>query len=228
MRRSDLNLYLDALLAFVVDQSNTEQARRELVEIALEAEDFNSLLSAWLWNQKKGLDAALYVKLWFGLRYQDLGELYGLSDREISQVLRSQRIGILGSYPPLDQEKREVAGISCFMLEQRMSEWVDSEFEDLSSLPNLRQHFEGCSFCKNRLASYRKLQTQILESRKLQTPVSAEEWSQVEKEMRQRAFRERFKLISMALMVVVLSAAAIWIYTRTESKMPNVYEIHSD
>lgn len=228
MRRSDLNLFLDAYLAFVQSPEKLAEARRYLIELAIESEDPMSLLSSWLWGQRKGLDTALYVKLWFGLGYSELGELYGLSSREIGQILRSQRIALLGSYPPLEQEKKEISGISCFMLEQRMSEWVDSEFEDLSSLSDLREHLDKCPNCEERLSFYRRLQTQILDKRLAQPQITQTEWDQVKSEMKRLALREKIKFFSMTVIGLLILSLAIWIYIRSGDKMPNVYEIKPD
>lgn len=224
MNRESLNLFFERLF-ILTDESDS--ARADIIEIASESEDATQFLQEWLWSVGVGLDQALEIKLAFGFTYAELGELFGLSSREVGQQLRARRLKELGPYPRVDQGDFSVeeGGLSCFMLEQHLSQWLDCEWEDLSLLPKIKAHLRLCPACKGRLQSYRQFHQSLLDRFPSVSPVSETEWNRVLEESRVARRKKLLKwgLILFAMLFVL--AIFVWIIRQQPETMPNIYEI---
>lgn len=223
MERDDLNLYLDALLSL---SDNPEQKRGELVELAQFHSSWPNLVAEWLWTNQKGIEMALFIKIWFAWSYEELGEVFGLGFREVSQLLRSQRVARLGNYPPVFEENGpQFGGVSCFMVEQQLSNWLDSEWEETKGLDSIHTHLHECQACRARLEAYRKDYSEILSARKSYPPISVEEWLRAADELARQRKRVRLQWISVIVVCLFFLGIILWMLQSQPEKMPNIYEI---
>lgn len=226
MNREELNQLIDGLLSLAPPGS---EKRRELVELATLQPSWIGLVSEWLWLNQRSLEAAIYLKVWLGWPYRRIGEVYGLDFREVSQLIKSQRMERLGSYPPPQEEEvPDYAGISCFMVDQNLSPWIDSEWEKSYGLAQVYQHVEACKHCLARRELYWKLQSQILEERRSVPPIDVEEWTKIREAF---GFRQRKKLIKWMILlffIFFVLGTILWMIQSQPEKMPNIYEIGED
>ena len=224
MQRETLNLYLDALWTLTEDKGTAD--RHLLIEEAIEAESLLSLLSEWAAIQDLNEASALKMKVWFGLSYTQLSELWDLPYRQIVQMIRSQRAALLPTYPPTHraQEATQIDGLSCFMVEQNLSSWLDGEC-DLQMVENLWAHIHHCADCEHRLTFYRDLQTVILAERSKAKSVSEDEWNDARLRLRRESLQRKVRGVLIAVIVAVICLLlGLVIWTKPE-KMPNIYEI---
>lgn len=225
--REELNIYLDAFMSFCPE--GREGARNSLVELIEASDNLEEAIASWLWWCGCGLEAALRVKIWFGLAYKDLGEVFALDFRDLKKLLRAQRAEFLGPYPPLDIQQDGAVGrttefTSCFMVEQNLSAWVDAEWEDFSQVENIRLHLDECSNCQDRLAKYRQLQTEIARQRKTAPPVSEQEWDEALVDARSLGRKRLLRGFAILFVLISLVGAGGFFVMKKEEKMPNIYE----
>jgi len=226
MDREELNQLIDGLLSLA---PQSPEKRRELVELATLQPDWVGLVSEWLWLNQRSLEAAIYLKVWLGWTYRRIGEVYGLDFREVSQLIKSQRMESLGSYPPPQEEEvPDFAGISCFMVDQNLSPWIDSEWEKSYGLSQVYQHIEACKHCRSRRELYWKLQSKILEERRSTLPVEESEWSEIRGALRSRQRKKVIKWVSILLLIFSLLGIILWMIQSQPEKMPNIYEIEEN
>lgn len=226
MNRDELNIYIDAYLGL---SSDPKAARRTLIEEASGVETPLELIRRWILLQSVGVDQILELKSWFGLSYSDLGEILHVSAKEVGQLLRKQRAALLPAYPSPGslQEGDEAAfgGISCFMVEQHMSAWVDGELQDIPILRSLKVHLASCEACTARLEAYRELQASILKQRAPQASISQKEWDET-LEAALRRFRIFLgRTVGVVILVIVVGTLGVWALRSKSEKMPNIYEI---
>jgi len=226
MAREQLNLYLDGLLS--LSRYPDDISRERLVQVCGDSESFEELLGEWIWVNGLSPEILLNLKLWFGLRYQNLADLFGLSIREVDQMLRGLRVRELGGYPELSHLNKDAPDsgrISCFMVEQRLSAWVDTEWEDLTGLKDLQAHLERCQNCRERLKSYRRLQMKILGERKEFLAISEEEWSQLQQRIGRQKIRNRAKWLASVIIAIIVFIGIVWVINSKSERAPNIYEI---
>lgn len=223
MNREELNQLIDGLLSLAPE---SPEKRRELVELATLQPHWVGLVAEWLWLNQRSLETAIYLKVWLGWTYRRIGEVYGLDFRETSQLIKSQRMERLGSYPPpQDEEVPDYAGISCFMVDQNLSPWIDSEWEKAYGLAQVYQHIEACKHCRFRRELYWKLQSEILEERRLIKPVGEAEWSEIIEALRLRQRKRVIRWLSIVFLIFSLLGIILWMIQSQPEKMPNIYEI---
>lgn len=232
MRIEEVNIYIESLLSLAdlrppEERSSDSELRAQLIEEAAESESFVDLLRSWLVVHDLDDDAVLPLKVWTSLNYIQLGKVMGRSPKEIAQILRTQRGLLLGSYPPVDRalETEELAGMSCFMVEQHLSAWTDAEVADSRIVSSLRSHLDQCGRCRNRLEAYRDLQKKILLKRRSYPALSEMEWNDAlaKQSVRRKKLLRSVLLYTLALLIVVGIVVAFF-WSRPE-RMPNVYEI---
>lgn len=221
MDRHSLNLYLDGYLAL---SDHGDRDRSLLIEEAAKAQNHDELLRDWLWLKGAGLDRLLELKIWFGLNYQAIGEILGMSMKEVGQTLRKQRSQRLPAYPG-STELSEAGGLSCFMVEQQMSPWVDGELQDVPTLRSLKEHLQSCTGCSQRLQVYRDLQTEVLKKRFRSDSISADEWGDSIRDYQRRFRSFQLKTVFILLGLFMFFGSIWWILNQKPEKMPNIYEI---
>ena len=142
----------------------------------------------------------------------------------IGQKLRNLRAELV---PPLLTlaEGEVIEGISCFMVEQYLSSFIDSEIADFQSLKLVRKHLDRCRLCNERLHTYRSLQSQILASRLVFTKVEESEWQGRKNFDAHRRRISLFKALFTFLLLLAFAGFIAWVFWSKPEKMPNVYEI---
>jgi len=226
VQRKELNLYIDGLLS--LKSKSEEEARADLVDLAARSDSLIELLADWLWENDRGTEVALELKLWFGFSYDRLADLYGKSVRELAQLLRNQRFALLGPYPPLELLSEGAAQsleLSCFMVEQRLSFWVDGEWEDVAGLSQLNVHLSGCTACQERLNRYRELQSRVMSERKSFRAFEIEEWKRLFEASKKRQTKRRLQWALAVIILVGLIGVFVGIIKKRPEVMPNIYEI---
>lgn len=221
MERNLLNLYLDPLMQ--ISDLELKEARRKLIELAYELENIEDLLPEWMWMNQAGEDLSLRVMLWFGLGYDQLAEIFGYSIKEIRQLIRSQRVAELGRYPALGHKSQDFGGISCFMVEQNLSAWMDSEWEDLAGVQAMQAHLKDCNACRDRLMEYRKLQEKIISEKRTHPEIEKTEWDEAVGVLKQRIRTRRAQYAVIGLIFVSIVGLTIWVLESQPDEMPNVY-----
>jgi hypothetical protein len=194
-----------------------------LIELAEEAQDLPELVREWLFELNRGLDASLELKVLFQFHYADLGQIFNLSFKEVTQALRSQRAALLGSY--LKREASQAGGISCFLVDQLLSPWVDSEWDNLAGMDRLGVHLLSCPSCSERLQLYRDLNSKILQRRGLFPLIRPEEWGRVLRLARQRRRFQAWRAVFIVALILGGVSAALLVLSQRPEKTPNVYEI---
>lgn len=220
-----MNMVLDALLSLSQKPDSIDQ-RMQVAELARQSDSLPELVGRWLWLQNRGQDAILELKLWLGFSYRELQELFGYDYREIQQLIRAERLRYLGNYPALDHpQKDNLHGLSCFMVEHKLSEWVDSEWEDSSQLESLHRHLNDCRYCRERLQRYRYLNQEILGLRKCSKKITQQEWQGLNHEV-QIKNRKHIMKLGLVLFVVVMSIVALSSLVMMQpEEEPNVFSI---
>ena len=219
MQLEEVNLYIDPLMAVAFKRPD----RSLLVELAEESEGLEDLLRNWLWEQDRGSDAALEIKNLFQLRYDDLGRIFSLNFKEVTQLLRTQRAESIGAY--VKREDSHAGGISCFLVDQLLSPWVDSEWDNLLGLDQVGRHLEICTSCSRRLHEYRELNAKILAKRMAVPLLFEDEWVRTLKRLRRVARKRHLKVFS-AILLILAAIVALWILVaQRPEKTLNVYEI---
>jgi len=223
VQRQDLNVHLSNFFSLVPEG---DAGREALIVLAANSSSFQQLLREWLWEQDLGLDQILQLKTYFTLGYMDLGKLFGLERREVAQQLRSRRLEVLGSYPRIDQGDFSdgPAGLSCFMVEQQLSQWLDCEWEELSSLAPIRKHLEFCPACSHRLQSYRELHRNLLEKRASPSAISEREWIATLLKYKRVRRKKVFKWLAILATLAAILILFVWIIQQQPERMPNIYE----
>ncbi len=221
MRLEILNLYLDGLLGLTEDPL---KARLPLIEEALSAQSFLELLQEWVWVNNLNEKSCLVLKVWFSLSYRELGEIFGLTPREMNQLLRNLRVSALPPYRPAAQE--DEAGISCFMVEQHLSPWLDGEIEDLRVMEAISAHTIRCLECASRLNQFRELQASILKQRFRQPPILQEEWVAAVGHLYIERRRQVLKFVFFLVLFLSVLAILAWFILSKPEKIPNIYEIN--
>lgn len=228
MIREQINLYIEPLLSLVpIGDKGQSDVRYQLIEEGISSDDFVELIRQWMVVHDLDQSAALALKTWFSLSYARLGEILNMSPKEVSQLIRSLRTQQLPTYPPVSKslDSEAIAGLSCFMVEQSLSAWLDSEIQDTRTVESIHQHLAKCSDCSNRLSVYRDLHRQVLAQRKHWPAVTEREWTDALEKMSQR--RRRFIHSSLIYVAIALLTGAIvagFIWSRPE-ETPNIYEI---
>ncbi|MBN8555027.1 MAG: hypothetical protein J0L93_06240 [Deltaproteobacteria bacterium] len=228
MKIESLNLYLDGLLGLC---SDPESNRAPLIEEAAATADICELLQDWLWLLDLDEKSCLQIRVWFGLSYRQLGKVLHLSSREVAQLIKSQRAQMLSTYPAISlatskvQEDEKIAGLSCFMVEQHLSAWSDSELIDPKIQESIQTHLRACALCTQRLQEYRQLQADILKKRPSFEAVTEKESQKV---LKIASRRKRDRILRFAywifIILTVLTFLA-WVIWSKPEKMPNIYEI---
>lgn len=226
MDRESLNLHLNSLLSL---SREPEQAREILLEMAYEHDSWEEFIAEWLLSQGCGEEQLLEIKVLLGASYERLARIFGLHYREVAQLLRTQRSQRLGAYPKRGQEawpsREGPGGLSCFMVEQYLSPWIDGEWESLGVLASIRDHLNRCPSCYKRLQQYRHLQAELLAERMQFPRVSEEEWVAMHLQRKQKRRRRwgfsLLALIGLALLVLFIQ----WILQKQPERMPNIYEL---
>lgn len=213
-------MYLDSLWVF----AKPEARRALLIELAFEAQDIRELLVDWLWENDRGSEVALQAHLLFQLDYASLGEIFNLGFKEATQLVRTQRNERLGSM--LTRADTDEGGISCFLVEQLLSPWIDSEWDNLNEVDKMRLHLDRCPSCRPRLEAYRNLNHEILQSRQIQEPVSESEWSHVLRTVFRDRRRRRWRTILVVLLTILLFGGLVFYLSSGPEEMPNIYEIN--
>ena len=224
MLREAVNTYIDAFLSMVPD---SEDSQGLLVEEAKSADSVWELLRDWLLTNNLGFEVALQVKVWFGLNYKDLGFVMGLSSREVLQLVRTQRSQMLPSYPSVERshQSEKIEGLSCFMVEQYLSPWLDGELLNDEMLAPLKAHLEKCEPCRNRLQEYRNLQSRILAERKHYNPISEDDWLDIKRNLTRRKRLRIIRWSAGVFSVLLVCSFLAWVMWSKPEKMPNIYEI---
>jgi hypothetical protein len=227
LERDAVNAHIDGFLSLVDD---TEKTRFLLVEEARSALSVWELLRDWLWMNNLGLDSALKVKVWFALSYDQMGHVFAMQASEILQTLRSQRSQRLSSYPSLTDSgvSEKVAGISCFMIEQHLSAWIDGEIENTNLLQSLKAHLGKCKACTARLKKYRELQSEILKERHKISPISDKVWVEIRSQVRARNRKRIIKISAVVVTIGIVCGILAWVIWTKPEKMPNIYEIQEN
>jgi len=231
MNCDQVNFYIEGLLSLVdsPEDSSIGGLRGQLIEEAAYSKDILELLRQWLAVNDLGADAALKVRVWFALSYQQLGQVFGIKPRELAQVLRTQRTLYLPTYPPVSKalESQEISGVSCFMVEQHLSQWIDSEITDVRMIQAVRAHIDDCLHCESRLEAYRDLQKKILLQRKSWPALSDLEWETALQAERQRHTKFVRTLILYGVAILIVAGVVIVFFASRPDKMPNIYELPS-
>lgn len=217
MELQDLNVYKDTLLSL----SGALPGHRELlIRTAYESEDLRELLQEWLWLNDLGLSAAYPLKAWMGLSYRELGDVFGVSGREVGQAVRAHRA------PSYQRDTGDIfAELSCFMVEQYLSSWIDVEIPEAKLNLQMQEHLRQCKSCRERLELYRVRDANLLESRRKHPSISEEEWANVLKAWRLDQRRRWIKLgVWIGVLIALLIILALVVWSKPE-KMPNIYEI---
>lgn len=201
--------------------------RKLLIEEGAAAANLMELLEEWIWTYNIRESEVLKLKVWLGLSTADLAEVFRRSHRDISQLLRNQRAAYLPTYPAPDraQETSQVLGLSCFMVEQYLSAWIDQELIEVKVGETLMGHCHACEPCRTRLQMYRDLQETILKERPSYPPIEPNEWSEALAELRQAEKRQIRRIISFLVAVVLLASVLAWVFLSKPEKIPNVYEL---
>lgn len=223
MEREELNIYIDGLLSL---SEAPDEARSQLIELAFFHDDWPTFLAEWLWLNHKAIDVAWKLKSWFAWSYSELAEVFALDFREFGRTLRSQRLERLGPYPSASQDELpHYGGLSCFMVEQQLSNWIDSEWEDTTGLHPIHRHLSECTPCKERLYAYRKLQAEVLTERAKFEPITAEEWLKAYRRVQKKKWQARRQWTVVMLLALAFLAIILWMLQSQPEKMPNIYEI---
>lgn len=229
MNCDQVNFYIEGLLSLVEqpEAADIGDLRSQLIEEAAYSDDILDLLRQWLVVHDLGLESALKAKVWLALSYQDLGEVFGIKARELAQVLRAQRAAYLPTYPPVSKalDSEEISGVSCFMVEQHLSQWMDAEIIDVRMIQTMRVHLDECKTCNERLEAYRGLQRKILQQRKSWPGLSKLEWNSALaiQDQKRRRFLRTLILYGFAILIVAVVVTVF--FASRPDRMPNVYEI---
>lgn len=224
MDRHSLNYFSNALLGLA---PYGPSARKLLIEEGAAAVDLHELLEEWLWTYNLRESDILKIKIWLGLNAKDLAAVFRRNPRDIAQLLRNQRVALLPAYPPLDRahETTQIAGLSCFMVEQYLSAWTDQELAEIKVAEALVTHTRECLPCRERLNEYRILQEQILSQRPSYPAIDENEWSRVLEEVRVSARKQLRRILTVILLIVGVVVVLAWVFLSKPEKIPNVYEL---
>ncbi len=226
MRYEDLNTYWDGLLALGKRFSRAEEARAQLIEEASSSDSLEDLVEQWVLVNDLGQPQLLQLKIWLQMSYSQLAQVFRCSQREIAQWLKAQRALYLPAYPVGSQAAAESAdGLSCFMVEQYLSQWMDAEIFDVRTIQSLRQHLSDCPGCQDRLELYRQLQSKILSSRPSYQAISDHEWRDTLRSYQRRERRWMVRLILYAFLIVLLTVVGITWLVLVPEKSPNIFEL---
>lgn len=226
MRYQDLNSYWDGLLALGRRFSKAEEARAQLIEEASSSDSLEDLVEQWVLVNDLGQPQLLQLKIWLQMSYSQLAQVFRCGQREIAQWLKAQRSLYLPAYPvgqPMTAEHAD--GLSCFMVEQYLSQWIDAEIFDVRTIQSLRQHLSDCSACQERLELYRQLQSKILSSRPSYQAISDQEWRETLNAHRRRERRWLVRLILYVAAIVLLALVGIVWVVLVPEKSPNIFEL---
>lgn len=230
VERDETNIYIEGLLS-LLDPADWEGSEREVrTQLIVEAHfsaQLEDLLSQWILLHELRRERVLWLKVWLSLSYAQLGRVYGVSAKEIGQWLRALRVEKLPTYPPISKalETQEVSGISCFMVEQHLSLWLDAEISDMRVITQVRQHLDRCLDCQMRLEAYRHQHEVLLRQRRRAPGFSKLEWDSALLEYRKgrRKFWRRFFVFAVGAIIVAIILGAL-LLSRPD-RMPNIYEI---
>lgn len=223
-----LNAYRDAFLSLSsVTADQLPERRQWLVLAGDDAQNLSELVQSYVWDFGILEDEILSFKTWFALDYRAFGEILGRSPREVGQLLRQVRVAELETYPPVERafESNQLGGLSCFMVEQHLSAWVDNELQDPSIKEQMEIHLTHCEPCAARLQVYRGLQSKILSARRVFPPLTDEEVSRIRERSKREERRALFKVASVMAIAASLAVVGVWIALSGHEKMPNVYEM---
>jgi hypothetical protein len=212
-------VYLNGFLSLASDKN---AGRLFLIRESLSADSMIELLQEWAWLNEIGMNSALKLRLWFQLSYRELAEIFGVSVREMNQILRNQRASLLSPYRP---ESTQTGEFSCFMVEQHLGTWIDGEVEETKTLSLIARHLQECEKCTQRLQEYRDLNSKILSERNHELEISEEEWESAIRYLRRARRTQLIRILLVAFIVVVISALIAWAIFSKPDKMPNIYEI---
>lgn len=199
------------------------QSRMALIEEALGGDSLLEILQEWMWVNNIDEAWLLSLKTWFQLSYADLAKLFRLSRREIAQKLRNQRMNLVSVRRASGDE--DVHGISCFMVEQHLSSWLDGEIEEMRVMSSIFAHLEKCHECRERLEEFRNLQAKVLSLRKSYAPISQEEWIDSVNQLKIERQRSLQKLIFFGILMILALSILTWFILSKPEKIPNIYEI---
>lgn len=229
MLRETLNTYTDGLvgLALDPDAKNLAEVRRVFIEEGAQAENCVELLEEWIWIHNLRESEAHKIKVWLGLNYLELATAFHRTVRDIAQLLRNQRSEALPSYPSHEQaqDNRQIAGLSCFMVEQNLSAWLDQEFLDSKTGENIILHTQACPLCRERLQVYRDQHSQLLANRPNLPPISEEEWDKTQQLLSQERRRRLLQVAAVIFVVLAISIILAWVLWAKPERMPNIYEL---
>lgn len=232
MRREELNMFLDGLLSLSPDQS--KDSRKLLIELASVSGSYSELLAEWLSFHDFWKDKILEIKTWMGLSYFQLMTLFNCSHREVGRILSAKRSQQLPPYPAKTlsstappRQDDEIEGISCFMVEQHLSSWIDGEWETYSEVSKIQKHLDACPACRQRLQDYRSLHQVVLKQRRSYEAVSEREWRATLEELQRLKVRRRFRYILSFSFIILVVVGIFYLVEAQPEKMPNIYEIEN-
>src|SRR5690606_35630732 len=113
----------------------------------------------------------------------------------------------------------QIAGLSCFIVEQYLSPWMDGEIEDGQLRESLKAHLSACSDCHNRLEEYRQLQSRVLAERRSFEPIKEEEWQWGISDLKRRHRKRLVKVSAFLMMVMVVAGTVTWALNARTKKM---------
>lgn len=228
MQREEINIYIDGFLSLVpLSESLTDrELRTQLIEAAQGAENLETLIQDWLLLHDLGLEKTEEVFNFFRLNYRQLTHIFSRGEREVGQLLRSLRILRLPTYPPAQRalETSQHSGLSCFMVEQQLSGWLDGEIQDQRMVSQLQAHLLGCDPCRERRDAYRNLQAQQFLKKRIHPAISALEWQQTLQDLAKARRRFWRAVIFYGVSAVVVGALIITFFWVKPDALPNIYE----
>ena len=226
MRIEDLNAYWDGLLALGRGFKSPEEARLQLIEEASSSDSLEGLIQQWVLVNDLGQPQLLQLKIWLQLSYAQLADVFRCSPREIAQWLKAQRSLLLPAYPAgRDRPSEATEGLSCFMVEQYLSQWIDSEVLDIRVIQSMKHHLSLCSDCRARLEIYRELQGRILYSRPRSPAPSESEWNQTIRTVQRKEKRLLIRIVVYVIVILALATAGVLWLVLAPEKSPNIFEL---
>ncbi len=222
MTLNELNVYLDGILSLSPDSDDTRWQLAELYDPSFTLVDLlRELHIIYGWS-----DSTVYAaKVWFSLSYADLAQIYSLDEKSISQIMRSERMRGLPPYRP--QTTTSAGALSCFMVDQLLSPFIDLEIQESSVRGAVQEHLAGCDACSGRLAFIRQLDAVKWKERKAFKPFSYQEWEALQQLVKERDRFERGQWSVLAGLIFMTLGFAIWFLASSPAELPNIYEMRA-
>jgi len=123
------------------------------------------------------------------------------------------------------KSSHEFGGISCFVFEQSMSRWLDSEFEDFSQLPKFQEHLDKCHSCQSTLEAFRKGDKELYRSKQRYPVMSQREFDETKRRAQQQWRKARVKAAVFTFLIVGFLALIFYFLFQSHGPTPNVFEM---